>query len=112
MKKRLFCYIIIIVIISSSCSKSLFYPVAEPDEMGESMIPKTKTGTPTKKLGYYQQLHLAQSSHITILIRSIACKDGYYYQLLTDEDMDNLGITKEEKTFIVDYIDSLNKSRK
>ena len=54
-------------------------------------------------------LHYYQTNHRMILMRHVELRDTIYVQTLTEDDMTNLHITEEERSFGDAYVIQLNE---
>ena len=74
----------------------------------EGTLPMTKSAKESSDCT--DILHYLQSDHIVMLINGVTYKDSVYVQTLTPKDMEDLGITDEEKAVSQNYLNELNQT--
>lgn len=101
--------IIPFLLLIASCSPLSELIIQEPEEDVVIGLPSTKAdGNPATRLNYHKALHIAQSNHITMIVKHVTLIDSTYVQTLTEEDFNALGFTKEEIDFSNHYVGVLN----
>lgn len=102
--------VIIAILLLSACNDEPYVPptpgggsqgIKSPETVGQPLSAWTKGA-----------LHIAQSNHITMIVRHVALMDSSYVQTLTEDDFSALGFTQEEIDFSNHYISVLNEQLK
>ena len=87
---------------------SLYPPEPVPQDESSLSDGSTRAAEGTGDWEERHRLHLLQSNHASMLINNVILRDDKYILSLSKQDIESLGITKEEMQFVNEYIDSLN----
>ena len=92
-----------------ACSPYLLETAVEGLEVSDSgMMPLTR-GIQDEPLPDDAELSRVQTDHYMILIHHVAFCDSLFVQTLTEDDLDNLKMTGEERAFSEQYVVDLNE---
>lgn len=93
---------------SSSCSSMMLEPAISDNNIPEEGTPVTRSVVENQQTDPTAIRHYFQTNHKIILIHHIELRDSIYVQTLSEEDMDSLHITEEERAFSDYYLANLN----
>ena len=92
-----------------SCSP-LMVESAAPESVPECLQrPATRAEIQEPQSDMSSRVHYFQTNHRIILMHHVELRDSVYVQTLTEEDLESLGITRDEKSFGEKYVNELNK---